>query len=295
MRNNPIYLALRNISKNALMSIASIISVAFTLIMLGFVLLLLLNTQHATKNVAERFDTIRYEIPKGTNDKTIKDLQEKILHLPNVTDVELITKEEGLKDFIASLGEDGKKALAGLDENPLPDSFNIKIADIETANETLKSIQALDKAGKTFYNRDVANVITNISRAVRIVGLALILALLFITILSIVNTIRIGISNRRNEITIMRFIGATRGYIRGPFLVEGVILGILGAVISSLVLHYSYTQLLFLMKNYLRNMSSSILISDIHIVNQVILVNFIIGAGVGLLGSLFSMRKYLKA
>lgn len=291
MRRSRFLTAIRNIFKNALMSFASIVSVAFTLIMLGLVILLLVNSNYATQKVEERFDTMKYVIDDSKGVSQIEDLKAQILTFDNVMEVTLVDKEEALAWMSEVLGED---ALQGLRNNPLPNTFEITITDIAKAQETALKLEELDEGENVRYNQNVARIITNFARVVRIVGSVLIVALLFITILSIVNTIRVGISSRQTEITIMRYVGATRGYIRGPFLIEGAILGLIGALVSAVTIYYSYSQVQALLQRSLVRMTSQIMITDPNLLYQVILLNVVIGVSVGFLGSLYSMRKHLK-
>lgn len=293
MRRSRFFTALRNILKNALMSFASIISVAFTLIMLGLVLLMLINAQYATEKVGERFDTMKYEIANEVSGDDLKTLQASIEAIDNVATVVLVTKEEAWAQMAEDFGDDAA-AFEGMERNPLPNTFNIQIENIEQAQETLAIVEKIDPNSNVYYNRDVADIITNFARVIRIVGSVLIGALLFITILSIVNTIRVGISSRQSEITIMRYIGATRQYIRGPFLIEGAILGLIGATLSAVVIYYSYQEFQLLVTRYLSMMSSQIMMSDQRVLFQIMILNLIIGVCVGFLGSLYSMRKYLR-
>lgn len=292
MRRSRFLTALRNIFRNALMSFASIVSVAFTLIMLGMVLLLLINAEYATEKVGERFDTMRYLISDAASSDDIQALQTKLLAIDNVAAVELVTKEQAWAQMVQDFGEDAS-AFEGM-ANPLPHVFQVKIADIEKADATMESIENIDPEDNVRYDRDVADIITNFARVIRIAGSVLIGALLFITILSIVNTIRVGISSRQTEITIMRYIGATRQYIRGPFLIEGAILGLIGAALSAVTLYYSYHEVQLLVQRYLARMSSEIMITDQRLLWQIMILNLIIGVCVGFLGSLYSMRKHLK-
>ena len=292
MRRSRLLTALRNIFRNALMSFASIVSVAFTLIMLGMVLLLLINAEYATEKVGERFDTMRYLISDSATSDDIQELQTKLLAIDNVASVELVTKEQAWAQMVQDFGEDAS-AFEGM-ANPLPHVFQVKIADIEKADATMETIENIDPEDNVRYDRDVADIITNFARVIRIAGSVLIGALLFITILSIVNTIRVGISSRQTEITIMRYIGATRQYIRGPFLIEGAILGLIGAALSAVTLYYSYHEVQMLVQRYLARMSSEIMISDQRLLWQIMVLNLIIGVCVGFLGSLYSMRKHLK-
>lgn len=291
MRRSRFFTAIRNIFKNALMSFASIVSVAFTLIMLGLVILLLVNSNYATQKVEERFDTMKYVIDDNMNNAQIQTLKTNIEGMDNIKEVILVDKQEALAWMSEVLGED---ALEGLRNNPLPNTFEITIDDISIAQETALQLEDIDNGENVRYNQNVARIITNFSRVVRIVGSVLIIALLFITILSIVNTIRVGISSRQTEITIMRYVGATRGYIRGPFLIEGAILGLIGALVSAVTIYYSYSQVQALLQRSLVRMTSQIMITDPNLLYQVILLNVVIGVSVGFLGSLYSMRKHLK-
>lgn len=291
MRKSRFLTAIRNIFKNALMSFASIVSVAFTLIMLGLVILLLVNSNYATQKVEERFDTMKYVIEDSYTNAQIDVLKTKIEGMENIGAVTLVDKEEALDWMSEVLGED---ALQGLRNNPLPNTFEITINDIAQAQETALKLEELDAGENVRYNQNVARIITNFARVVRVVGSVLIVALLFITILSIVNTIRVGISSRQTEITIMRYVGATRGYIRGPFLIEGAILGLIGALVSAVTIYYSYSQVQALLQRSLVRMTSQIMITDPNLLYQVILLNVVIGVSVGFLGSLYSMRKHLK-
>lgn len=292
MRRSRFLTALRNIFRNALMSFASIVSVAFTLVMLGMVLLLLINAEYATDKVGERFDTMRYLIPESAEADDIETLQAELIEIDNVTNVVLVTKEEAWQETMEDFGEDAA-AFEGM-ENPLPHVFQIQIADIEQADVTLQAIENIDPDDNVRYDRDVADIITNFARVIRIAGSVLVGALLFLTILSIVNTIRVGISSRQSEITIMRYIGATRQYIRGPFLIEGAILGLTGAALSAVTIYYSYHEVQLLVQTYLSRMSNEIMITDQRLLWQIMILNLIIGVGVGFLGSLYSMRKHLK-
>ena len=134
MRRSRFLTALRNIFRNALMSFASIVSVAFTLVMLGMVLLLLINAEYATDKVGERFDTMRYLIPESAEADDIEALQAELIEIDNVTNVVLVTKEEAWQETMEDFGEDAA-AFEGM-ENPLPHVFQIQIADIEQADVT---------------------------------------------------------------------------------------------------------------------------------------------------------------
>lgn len=290
MRKSAFVKALKNIFRNFLMSFASIVSVAFTLTMLGLVLLSIVNLQFMVSKLEQRYDTITYAVDEEATEAEIQALQETIEGISNVYEVERVTKEEAFEIMREELGS----ALDGMEENPLFDTFRIKIDPVSEADNVIANLDKLGDSDRIYYDREVAEIIISASRLIRNVGAVLVLVLLFITILSIVNTIRVGISSHEREITIMRYVGGTRGYIRGPFLIEGLILGLIGSAIAGVVVFFSYQKLQQVAGVYLAQMTSEIFVNDPTLIYQVIIVNVVIGMSVGLFGSLFSMRRNLK-
>ena len=290
MRKSALIKAIKNIFRNFLMSFASVVSVAFTLTMLGLVLLSLVNLQYMVNRLEQRFDTITYAVDKEAAEDDIISLEDSIEEIPNVVEVQRVTKEEAFELMREELG----RALDGMEDNPLFDTFRIKIEPVSEADNVIANLDNLGDSDRIYYDREVAEIIISASRLIRNVGAVLVVALLFITILSIVNTIRVGISSHEKEITIMRYVGGTRGYIRGPFLIEGLILGLIGSLVSAVVVFFSYQKLQQVVGVYLAQMTSEIFINDPKLIYQVIIVNVVIGMSVGLFGSLFSMRRHLK-
>ncbi len=164
-----------------------------------------------------------------------------------------------------------------------------KVDDLKSFLETKTEFEEIKFAN------DLIRDIVKVSNVVRNIAIVIVLVLLFITILIINNTIRIGIAARSEEIFVMRYVGATRSYIRWPFAIEGIILGLIGSIISGVLIYYGYKEILIFIKESLPNVvSSTKFMNDSAILYSIAILNIIIGSGVGLIGSIFSMRKYLK-
>ncbi|NLY72242.1 MAG: ABC transporter permease [Tissierellia bacterium] len=286
--------SLKNIKRNALMSFASIFSITSTLIILGIVIALILNVNHLTDEFVDKFNILNLQISDDYSDGDIEELEAKISSMDNIKSVTLITKEEALekmkKDF-----EGHSETLEGLPENPMPNVLRIELKDVEQAEATIVKLEEIDKDNEIHYYRDTVNKILNITDVIKTVGMVLILILLITTVFVVNNTIRVSIAGRRTEIGIMRYVGATRGFIRRPYLVEGIILGLLGAVISTALINFGYDKFIGMTLSSLSQLGQDKPFLDtLYIVKRVGFLAVIIGIGVGMVGSIFSVRKYLR-
>ncbi|NLY37364.1 MAG: ABC transporter permease [Tissierellia bacterium] len=286
--------SLRNIKRNALMSFASIFSITSTLVILGIVIALILNVNHLTDEFVDKFNVLNIQISDSYSDKKIDELITTVEAEENVKSVILITKEEALekmkKDF-----EGHSETLEGLPENPMPNALRIELQDVEKAEETIAKFEKIDKDNEIHYYRDTVNKILRITSVIKTVGMVLIMILLITTVFVVNNTIRVSIAGRRTEIGIMRYVGATRGFIRRPYLIEGIILGLLGAAISTAIVSYGYGEFIRMTLDSLSQLTQEKpLLETMYIVKRVGLLAVVIGIGVGMIGSIFSVRKYLR-
>lgn len=286
--------SLKNIKRNALMSFASIFSITSTLVILGIVIALILNVNHLTDEFVDKFNILNLQISDDYSDSQIADLEKQVGDMSNIESVLLITKEEALEKMKDDF-EDHSETLEGLPENPMPNVLRIELKDVEEAEATIALLEEIDKDNEIHYYRDTVNKILNITGVIKTVGMALILILLITTVFVVNNTIRVSIAGRSTEIGIMRYVGATRGFIRRPYLVEGIILGLLGALISTGLIYFGYDQFISMAFESLSQLShDKPLLDTIYIVKRVGFLAVIIGIGVGMVGSIFSVRKYLR-
>lgn len=293
MIRSPFFTALKNMVRNAMMSLASILSVTSTLVILGIVLLLILNVNNLTKEFTDKFDVMRVQVAYDYTPEQTLAMKAAFEAVPNVESVLLITRDEALEQMKQDWGEDSV-LLEGLKENPLSDTLEVRVMDVSLSDQTYEELDRIDENDTIYYYKTTIERILRVSNVIRNVGIILIVVLLFITMLVINNTVRIGIASRKSQIQIMRYVGATRGHIRHPYLIEGVILGLLGAVISSVLLYYGYQEVVDMAAANLSDLTAQPLLSADVLIMRIGILNLIIGIGVGLVGSLFSVRKYLK-
>lgn len=284
----------KNIKRNALMSFASVFSITSTLVILGIVISLILNVNHLTDEFVDKFNILNIEISDEYDDAKIASFQKQVEEDPNIKTVVLITKEEGLEKMKEEFSEHSE-TLQNLPKNPLPNVLRVEMTDVEQAEETIGRLEKIDNANQIRYYRDTVNKILRITEVIKTVGLVLILILLITTVFVVNNTIRVSIAGRRAEIGIMRYVGATRGFIRKPYIIEGILLGLVGAAFSTAIISYGYEEFIRLTLESLSQMTQQRpLLDTLYIVKRFGFLSVVIGIGVGMIGSIFSVRKYLR-
>ena len=283
----------RNIFKNKKSTGASIAIMCATMLIFGLFFLIGENVNHMVKEVeSEQGMSVFLEV--DTTEEQIQQIEDKIKALPNVAKVTFISKEEGLNSMKQRLGEDIVKGFE--QDNPLSDSFAVNVTDLSKATEVKEQIEEIEKVKNVELRADVIEKLMSIANGIQIISGIILVLLVIISIFIIANTIKLTVHARRKEISIMKYVGATNGFIRWPFIVEGMIIGIISVMISILIVGISYT---YITNNILTTSLSDLnisytLLTFADMFPLVLTVYILIGIGIGVLGSVISMRKYLE-
>ncbi|MGO1712934.1 MAG: permease-like cell division protein FtsX, partial [Senegalia sp. (in: firmicutes)] len=190
--------------------------------------------------------------------------------------------------------KDNSYLLDDLEENPFPDSFILRIDNLENSEKIVNSIKNKEGIEDIKYYRDIIERTVTIANIVRTGGLIVIAILILISIFIISNTIKITVAARQKEINIMKYVGATNGFIRGPFIVEGILLGIFGSIVSIALIGYGYKYLFDMASQKLYVFATVYMIPYYQILNDIIIMFVSIGVGIGVIGSVISLRRFLK-
>ncbi len=293
--------ALRAMRRNGAPSVAAIITTVVTVVLLGVLIPIFQTTQAKSNEVRGQLNVQAEVFPDATKAELVQ-LREKLRALPHVERVEFITKAQALQELRETLGVDKARELTSqLHENPLPASFRVTPTDasylssIKTAlNETAAngSKQLSPVLGRTFERQDASKQIEKVTSALKIV-LTIITALLVLASLMLIgNTIRLSIYTRRREVEVMRLVGATRWFIRWPFMIEGVIVGFIGGLIAILILWLGKLTIVDPLSSsfsFLAAQKSSTLTFPAMIV-----ILFAASVLVSTLGSGITLRRFLK-
>ena len=286
---------LSNVWKNRLMSFASVCILSACLLLTGCTYLLTLNFTSIVGTVEQQNDIVIFAADQAS-DKDIADLKSALEKNEYITDIKYISKEQAVEEQIERLG--GDELFPDLaEDNYLPASFRVKLKSLSKLDEATASFMALPNVLKVNAPTNIAKTLTGIQGAINVFGIAVIITLIIISLVIISNTIRASVFVRKNEIGIMKHVGATNRYIRFPFLVEGVVLGSVSAMTTFLIVWLTYDKIIDILQN---NASDFMLTMYTGLVpfNKIgvsLGVFFILsGIVVGVVGSALSIRKHLK-
>lgn len=282
----------KNIIRNGWMTIASIGAVTTTLILVSVFLALVLNLNEIANNIENDVE-IKTLVELGTSEEEVIALGKQLEEIDGVESVTFSSNDEELQSLIDSMGEEGKTWELFEQDNPLNHAFVVR-AKVPQDTETIaKEIESFDHINRVVFGKDVVKQLFEFNKYARVIGIALIVALVFTAIFLISNTIKITIIARSTEIGIMKLVGATNGFIRWPFFIEGLLLGVLGSIIPIAIILGGYY---YLDSSVIDTISFSFveLLPFNPFAWQLSLLVLAIGAIIGVWGSVMSIRKYLK-
>lgn len=283
-----------NVFKNKKSTGASLMIMCATMIIFGIFLILGENINHFVSEV-EAVQGIQVFINTDTSQDEIDKIGEKIKGLNGVSKVEYKSKEDALNQMKEKFKEK-QDLLVGFEENNIfPVSFIVTLTDLSLSKDVQNEILKLQNIKKITSKDETVATLINLANGIKIVTGVILILLIFISIFIIANTIKLTVHARRKEISIMKYVGATNGFIRWPFIVEGMIIGIIASTISITIVGLVYTwaanQLVNSQFMQVVNMS---LVNFSDMFTSIIFVYMLLGIGIGALGSIISMRKYLK-
>lgn len=288
--------AFQSVFRNKMMGMASIGSVTAVLVILGYIMMLILNINNAALITKEEFDEIAVYIIEEATDQEIKQLGEDIKKINGVLTVVYRPKDTALEEEKMKWGDDAY-LLEGLRRNPLPNTYVVQLKDVKYSDYVIQEIKRSGFVEDTRYYQEAVKSLISISDMLKRIGVVIISILIFISVFIISNTIKITVVFRRKEIELMQYIGATNGYVRGPFIIEGIVLGIIGSAIAIGIIALSYNYFTGYLTQYFALLSGfSTYIVKFNLIFKDIAIIFVtIGVGIGALGSLISLKKFLNA
>lgn len=285
-----------NVFKNKKSTGASLMIMCATMIIFGVFLILGENINHFVKNVEEA-QGIQVFAKDEATDEQVKVLGEEIAKIQGVNKTQFKSKEDALNQMKENLGDENESLLEGYEgeNNIFTASYVVTLTDLNLNQQVQDEIMKLDNVKKITSSNQTVTTLIDLSNGIKIVTGVILLLLIVISVFIIANTIKLTVHARRKEISIMKYVGATNGFIRWPFIVEGMIIGIISSLISILIVGVAYNFIAEQMVNasFMKIMGVS-LVSFGDMFNSIIIVYMLLGIGIGALGSIISMRKYLK-
>lgn len=284
--------ALKSIKRNKTLSIASIATVTATLFILGAITLGVANVDKAITKLGSMVE-VKIYLNEGISDNNKNAIENKIKAVEGINTITFQSKEDALKDLREQLNDKSGELTSGFeDKNPLPASFTVNVKEPLVVDKVVSSIKGMDGIEEIKDARSLIAKISKLTDSVKIVAAVAFVIFIMISLFLIGNTIKITVFTRKKEIGIMKYVGATDWFIRWPFIIEGIILGIVGACISVVILSLIYTMVV---SNFTADTMFGFSLVEISYIWKVIVWEFLgCGIFIGAIGSIMSMRKFLK-
>ncbi|MBO4844859.1 MAG: permease-like cell division protein FtsX [Lachnospiraceae bacterium] len=286
---------IKNIFRNAVFSLASIATIASCLLLFGVFYAIIANFQNIVKTAEEGVAvTVFFTEDVCEDDVRMKEIGDLISARSEVSKVVFVSADQAWEEFkVDYLGEYAE----GFTENPLAGSANYQIylRDISQQDSLVSYLQTMTGIREVNYSKVTADALSGVNNMVSYVSIGIIGILLAVSIFLISNTVMIGISIRKEEIGIMKYIGATDFFVRAPFVVECLIIGLIGAAIPLGIINVVYDKVLTLVTQRFEVLNSILRFLPIQTINKTLIpISLGIGAGIGLFGSIITVRKHLK-
>ena len=282
-----------NVFKNRKQAVISISMMCITMLIFGIFFVIAENLNHFVDEV-EGEQGIQVYMKKDVTDEQIQALKQQLLAIDGINTVEFVSQADALQEVKDKFG-DKASLLEGRDESIFPVSYIITLTDLSKSSEIQEQISKLDNVGEIRSSNETISTLVRIAKGIRVATYVISICLIVFAIFIITNTIKLTVHARRREISIMKYVGATNSFIRWPFAVEGMIIGLISGVISIALLYGVYS--LALNNSSFVSFISKMGLTLLHFSDMftlIIFVYLVLGIVVGVLGSTISMRKYLK-
>ena len=280
------------IFRNRGMSLASIFSITAMLLILGLFFVIMVNVNMFTEAVKQDYDQIEVFLKDDTSQEEIMNIMSRMKTCDGVTEVEYRTKDEALEIMKQRWGESGY-LLDTLGNNPLPSSILITVDSLDNAGKVAEYAGSFENVEDIQYYQETGEKLTDITNFLQIAALIIMGFLVVVSVVVVSNTVKLTVFARAKEIRIMKYIGATNWFIRGPFLAEGILIGMLASIVATGLIALIYGKIVELIGAQVLAIVSCPLISVSYLTTNMVIIFLALGMSIGAWGSIVSMRRFL--
>ncbi len=288
---------LKNIWRNKMFSLASVATMSACIFLFGIFFCVVENFQHMVREM-EKSVAVTVFFDEELSQEEIDEIGEQISARNEVSEAVFVTAEEAWEEYKEIyFAEAPELAEAFADDNPLANEahYEIYLTDVESQDDLVTWLESVEGIRRINESAQVADILSSFNLLVGYISIAVILLLLCVSVFLISNTVTIGIAVRKEEIAIMKLIGATNSFVKAPFVVEGIIIGLIGAAIPLTILYILYTKLIALMGDRFNVLTGVLQFLSVNEMFRILLpVGALLGVGIGFFGSFFTIRKHLK-
>lgn len=280
--------------RNLNTGIVSIFAITAMLLILSIFFIAAINVNMAAETIKGDYDSIQIYLTDETTPDDAQMMVADIRTVKGVEDARFQTKEEAMAEFRTRWG-DNSYLLDNLQTNPLPNSIIIQIGDLEQADAIAEKAATYGGVEDIKYYKNTVDKLLRVTRFIQISAVVVMIFLIIISIIVVSNTIKLTVFNRADEISIMKYVGATNWFIRGPFLVEGIIIGLISAAVSIGIADAMYHKIIDAIGDQMMSMLSMRIVPEEFLITNLAWIFLALGVSIGASGSMISMRKFLNA
>ena len=262
------------------------------MLILGMFFVIVVNVNLFTEMVKQDYDTVEVYLMDSTDTKQAQTIMDTLENINGVNKVQYRTKAQALEILKERWGESGY-LLDSLGDNPLPNSVLVKVDNLSAANRVNSAAGKIAGVESTKYYKETVDKLTRVTNFMAIAAMVIMLFLIIVSIVVVANTIRLTVFARAREISIMKYVGATNWFVRGPFLVEGIIIGAVSSLIAAGVTYLFYGRIVDAIGVKVMTILSSPLVPAGYLASNLVIIFLALGVGIGSTGSIISMRKFL--
>lgn len=284
--------ALKQINRNKGMSLASVFAITAMLLILGLFFVVTVNVNLFSEMVKSDYDQVEIFLEDNVEKAEAQAIMDKVRKFSNVEDVSYRSKDDALNIMKKRWGENGY-LLDSLDTNPLPNSILITVRSVDDADKITTATAKIKGVENVKYYKETVEKLTQVTNFLQWGALVVMAFLIVVSIVVVSNTIKLTVFARAKEISIMKYVGASNWFIRGPFLVEGILIGIISSLIASSATFLLYKKIVDMIGMKYMTIFSSPLVPSGYLLSNLVIVFVAMGVSIGACGSIISMRKFL--
>ncbi|MCR5482661.1 MAG: permease-like cell division protein FtsX [Clostridia bacterium] len=278
--------------RNRAMSLASIFSITAMLLILSVFFILMVNMNVAVESAKQDYETIQIYLLDETTQEETEKILDAIAAMPEVDDIYYLSKDDALAQWKADWG-DSAYLLDSLPANPLPNALVVSVGELADADAVVEQAQQYSGVEDIMYYRETVEKLVKVTNSLQIAAIVIMVFLVVVSIVVVSNTIKLTVMARSHEISIMKYVGATNWFIRGPFLVEGIIIGLISAAISVVLSAFIYSRVIAVVGQDIFLMMGIPMVPVSFLVFNLVFIFVALGVSIGACGSIISMRRFL--
>ena len=284
--------AFQQIGRNKGMSLASVFAIIAMMLILGLFFVISVNVNLFTEMVKQDYDTVEVYLKDSVDTAQAQTIMNKMEKVEGVSNVTYRTKDQAMKIMKERWGDSGY-LLDSLGTNPLPNSVLVKVSTLKAADRVNQAAAKMEGVESTKYYKETIDKLTRITNFLQIAAIVIMLFLVVVSVVVVSNTIKLTVFARAREISIMKYVGATNWFVRGPFLVEGIIIGIFSSLVAAGITYLIYSRVVAAIGTKVMTILSSPLVPAGYLAGNLIIIFLAMGISIGACGSIISMRRFL--